>query len=38
MTTWMEDSHERYDNKGKRMSMEKDDEIAKKNIKVDDKG
>ena len=36
--TWMEDSHDKYNNKGKRMLMEKDDDIEKRNIKVDDKG
>ena len=34
----MEDSHDRYNNKGKRMLMEKDDDLAKMNIKVYDKG
>ena len=38
MTTWMEDSHDRYKSKGKMMLMAKDDDIAKKNIKVNDKG
>ena len=34
----MEDSHDRYNIKGKRMLMAKDDDIAKINIKVYDKG
>ena len=38
MTTWMEDSHDRYNSKGKSMFMAKDDDIAKRNIKVYDKG
>ena len=37
-TTWLEDSHERYNNKGKRMLMENDVDISKMNIKVDEKG
>ena len=37
-TTLMEDSHDRYNNKGKRMLVENDDDIAKMNIKVYDKG
>ena len=32
----MEDSHDRYNFKGKMMLMEKDDDIAKRNIKVYD--
>ena len=33
----MEDSHDMYNGTGKRMLVEKDDDIAKRNIKVDDK-
>ena len=36
--TCMEDSHERNISKVKRMLMEKDDDISKRNIKVYDKG
>ena len=36
-TTWIEDSHDRYNSKGKRMLMEKDDDISKRNINVYDK-
>ena len=37
-TTWMEDSHDRYNSKGKMMLMEKENDIEKRNIKVGDKG